>query len=130
MPCGRIQSNATIDEPAVGSILVQARSPLQTIYVQKIVYAPTNINAGTILSFIDSLTLVSVAAITVLPPSVAQPPYVIDFTVGDSPSSGTPLSQGANLVLAVLAGGVSGRLHIKAYQIPLQTARVGLNAYS
>ena len=119
MPGGRLQTNASIQEPVPGSILVQVRNPLQTIYIQKIVYSPTSIIPGTVLSFIDSLTLQSIGFITIMPPSVAQPPYIIDFGAGDSGSSGTALTKGASLVLAVLVGGSAGRIHIKAYQLPL-----------
>ena len=119
MSCGRYQTNASINEPGPNSVLIQVKNPLQTIYIQKIVYAPLGIVAGTVLSFIDSLTLQSIGLITVMPPSVAQPPYVIDFGAGDSGSSGTALTKGASLVLSVLSGGVTGRMHIKAYQIPL-----------
>ncbi len=119
MPCGRQQTNANINEPAPNSVVVRARSAFQTIYLQKITYSPLGIVAGTVLAFIDSLTGQSVGLITVMPSSVAQPPYVIDYSLGDSASSGTPISQGANLVISVLSGGITGRLHIKAYQIPL-----------
>ena len=116
---GRQQTNSSIQEPVPGAILVQARSALQTVYIQKIIYSPTSIIPGTVVSFIDSLTGQSIGFITVMPASVAQPPYIIDFGAGDSDTSGTALSKGASLVLSVLVGGVAGRMHIKAYQLPL-----------
>ncbi len=120
MAGGRAQTNVSINDPQPTSILIQVKSPLHTIFVQKIVYSPANVIVpGTLLGFIDSLTKQTIGTITVMPPSVAQPPYTIDYGVGDSTTSGTPLSQGASLVLAVFSGGVIGRVHIKAYQLPL-----------
>lgn len=116
---GRFQTNANISAPLANAVLVQVKSASQTIYVQKIVYSPANIIPGTVLNFIDSLTGQSVGSITVMPPSVAQAPYIIDYSQGDSRSAGTPLTRGASLRLSVTGGGITGRLHIKAYQTPL-----------
>jgi len=120
MAGGRIQTNASINDPQPTSTLIQARSSNHVLYVQKIIYSPANsIVAGTLLGFLDSLTGQSIGTITVMPPSVAQPPYVIDYGTGDSLTAGTPLSKGASLVLAIFSGGVVGRLHIKGYQLPI-----------
>ena len=126
---GRKQTNVTIDEPAVGSVLIFALSPRQTIYLQKIVYSPVTIIQGTVINFVDSVTGLSIGQFTIMPPSISQPPYVVDYGLGDTQSAGTPLSQGANLILSVPVGGVNGRLHIKAYQIPLPITRLGPNVW-
>ena len=118
MAGGRIQTNISINDPSPLSILVQARSPLQTVYVQKIVYAPSQTIAGTVLSFIDSLTGQSIGRIVVLPDSAQAVPYVIDYATAGEHLDGTFLSKGASLQLSILSGGVVGRLHIKAYQLP------------
>jgi hypothetical protein len=120
MAGGRWQTNVSINDPSPASILMQAKSAFHTIYIQKIVYSPSAaIVPGTLLGFLDSLTGQSIGTITVMPPSVAQPPYTIDFGVGDSTTSGTPLSKGANLILSIIVGGAVGRMHIKGYQTPL-----------
>ena len=120
MAGGRAQSNVSINDPSPLSVLVAARSPFHTVYIQKIVYSPSStIVPGTVLGFLDSLTFQSIGTITVMPPSVAQPPYTIDYGIGDSTTAGTPLSKGASLILSIVSGGVVGRLHIKAYQLPL-----------
>ena len=82
-------------------------------------YNPLTIIAGTVLGFIDSLTLQSIGTMTIMPASIAQAPYVVDFGAGDTNTSGTPLTKGASLILSVISGGVNGRMHIKAYQLPL-----------
>ena len=119
MAGGRAQSNVSINDPQPSSVLLFARSPLHTVYIQKIVYNPSNVIVpGTVLGFLDSLTNQTIGTMTVMPPSVAQPPYIIDYGIGDSTTAGTPLSKGANLILSIFSGGVVGRIHIKAYQLP------------
>ena len=115
MPCGRAQCNVNLNEPVVGSVLIFAKGPTQVVHIQKITYSPTEFTSGTVLSFIDSLTSVSIGTVQVLPLAIGlSTQFVLDF--GDA---GTPLSVGASLVLAVPAGGVTGQLEILAYQIPL-----------
>ncbi len=125
MAGGRAQCNGSFFEPLPNSVLVAAKSSLQTVYVQKIIYSPTRFDDGTILSFIDSLTGQSVGQIAVLPLSVGMnTQFVLDLTAPDAYSrpagpAGAPISKGANLVMSVIAGGPSGLLQVYAYQLPL-----------
>ena len=120
MAGGRLQCNVSLSEPTIDSVVIRARSSAHTIYMQKVVYSPSAVIVpGTVLAFLDSITGASIGLITVMPASVAQPPYVIDYGVGDSITSGVPLTKGANLIMSILAGGMTGRLHVKAYQLPL-----------
>lgn len=115
---GRLQCNASIVEPAIDSVVIRAKSALQTIYVQRISYTPLEFSPFTVLQFTDSLTGRGFGQISVLPLAVGQTTqYIIDFTAGMA--VGAPLSKGANLLLKILSGGMTGRLDIKAYQIPL-----------
>lgn len=119
MPGGRYQTNINVSERSVGSILVQVKSPSQTIYVQKITYVPTTIIPGTVVTFLDSITGQSIGLMTVMPASINQSPYVIDFSIGVPLTAGSALTKGANLILGVTSGGISGRLYIQCYQLPL-----------
>ena len=111
MAGGRLQTNVNLSEPVANSILVQGRSAVRTVYVQKVTYSPNDFVANTVLNFIDSITLQSIGQITVVA-GVSQ--FFLDFGY-----NGTPLTVGANLVLAILSGGTTGRLKVDAYQLPL-----------
>ncbi len=113
MAGGRLQTNVSISEPATGSVLVQVRSTTQRIYVQYIIYSPSDFVAGTVLSFIDSLTLQSIGVISV---AGITSQYPLDFGY-----AGTALSVGASLLLSIISGGATGRLRIDAYQLPLMS---------
>lgn len=115
MAGGRLQTNAYINEPVADSVLVAVKSASQRIYVQRIRYAPSACIVGTVLSFIDSLTLKSLGKMTILPPALGSgtDEYTLDYG-----SNGFPLSTGASLTLAVLSGGVNGSLKVSAYQLP------------
>ena len=114
MAGGRLQTNVNLSEPVANSILVTARSVVRTVYVQKVTYSPNDFVANTVLNFIDSITGQSIGQITVVA-GVSQ--YYLDFGY-----NGTPLTVGANLVLAILSGGTTGRLQVNAYQLPLMVA--------
>ncbi len=108
-PRGR--SSVSITEPAVDAMLVVAKSTRQRVVIQGIRYFPTTYVAGTILNFIDSLTLQIIGQLIILP-NVTQ--FSLDY--GDS---GTSLTLGAHLKLAVIAGGVTGRMIIDTTQAPI-----------
>jgi hypothetical protein len=114
---GRKQSNVNLFEPQTGSVLVQVLSAVQCIIIQRIRYYPTTYVAGTVLNFLDSLTSQVIGAMTIVPPGSApgSDGYVIEFDDRD----GYPLSTGANLVLSVLSGGVTGALEVDCFQLPL-----------
>ena len=111
MAGGRLQTNVSLSEPVADSILVQARSAVRRVYVQKVIYSPNDFVANTVLNFIDSITGQSIGQITVVA-GVSQ--YPLDFGY-----NGTLLTTGASLVLAILSGGATGRLRVEAYQLPL-----------
>lgn len=114
MSAGRYQTNAYLTEPALDNVGVRVKSATQTIYVQKITYSPSEFVALSVLSFTDSLTGKSFGQISVLPVAVGQTTqYIVDFG-----ADGTPLTRGANLLIKILSGGMTGKLDIKAYQIP------------
>lgn len=96
--------------PLVTSVLIAAKSTTTKICVQRIVFVPTTYIAS-VLTFLDSLTGVKVAQITVPDSAVNQD----DLWPVDFGERGTPLSAGASLVLGTTNGAV-GRLHIDAYQ--------------
>lgn len=116
MAGGRAQSNVNLFEPQVGSILVQVQNPLQHIIVERIRYMPTTYVANTVLSFIDSLTNQSIGSIIVVQPGLdaLASSYVLEWD-----TDGFPLSVGANLILGVLSGGVTGSLEVDCFQLPL-----------
>ena len=99
MAGGRLQTNVNLSEPVANSILVTARSVVRTVYVQKVTYSPNDFVANTVLNFIDSITGQSIGQITVVA-GVSQ--FFLDFGY-----NGTPLTVGANLVLAILSGGTT-----------------------
>lgn len=119
MAGGRLQTNVSINDPSPASIVVQARTASHTIYIQKIVYSQSVLVPGTVLSFIDSITGVSLGLMSIMPSAIVQTTYTMDFGLEDPSAAGTPLSKGAHLVLSIISGGVAGRLLVKAYQLPL-----------
>src|SRR5580692_9945785 len=107
-------SMVDVDLPLIPTILITAKSPARTIVVQKIVFVPSVYVAST-LSFVDSVTGVSIGSFSI-------PQY--QSTVGDGSdafiidfgTTGTKLALGSSLTFTVSVNGVSGRLHIDAYQ--------------
>lgn len=115
MSVGRLQTNAYIVEPALDAVAVRVRSASQRIFVQKISYTPAEFSPSAVLQFTDSLNGKIFGQVAVLPLAVGQTTqYIVDFG-----EDGTPLSTGANLLVKVLSGGMTGRLDIRAYQLPL-----------
>ncbi len=107
----RGRGSVSINEPAIDAILVTAKSTRQRVVVQGIRYFPTTYVAGTILNFIDSLTLQIIGQMIILP-NITQ----VSLDYGDG---GTALTLGAHLKLAVIAGGVTGRMIIDTTQAPI-----------
>lgn len=103
-----------VDLPQIPSLLITAKSPARTICVQKIVYMPSTYVAS-ILSFIDSVTGVSIGSFSI-PASEPNVGDASDMFSLDFGPTGTKLSLGAGLTFSVTVNGAAGRLHIEAYQ--------------
>ena len=112
----RYQSNVNLFEPLPNSVLVAPRSAAQHIIVQKIRYYPSVYIDGTVLSFTDSLTGITLATMSVAPMSVGLSP---DANTINFDEDGVPLSTGASLILNVLSGGISGSMQIDSFQLPV-----------
>jgi hypothetical protein len=87
--------------------VIVPRTPLDTIFVQKIEVDITTAGAFT-LAFQDTAgTPVPMALMS----GAVAGPQVVDFG-----PTGTPLTQGASLDIRGSAAGLVGRIHIEAYQ--------------
>lgn len=97
--------------------VVLARTSTRKICVQKLIFAPSTW-AAAVLIFSDSLTGIVIGTITV--PSAAPGSSSTDSVENalelDFGPTGTLLSAGANLSLAINPPGPAGTLHIESYQ--------------
>ena len=102
------------DLPLADPVLIAADSATKRVCVLEIEFTPSTYTAC-VLAFIDSLTDQRIGTLT-LP---ADGPGVVEgsnqFTLTFGPS-GTKLSAGADLLLGVVSGSATGRLHIEACQ--------------
>jgi hypothetical protein len=91
------------------------KSPNHFLVIQKIIFSPTVYSISNIV-FQESITGNGIAlfSIPAAPPSSSSTGSVLynaDFGL-----TGTALAQGSNLDLFATASGVTGRLHIEAYE--------------
>jgi hypothetical protein len=108
-----IYGMSIVDTDVPGSIspLITAKAPNRIVTVQKIVFSPS-VWTGTILSFLDSVTLIQIGSLSIptVEPAVGDGNDMLFLDFGPT---GTQLAPGSNLLMG---GTGTGRLHIEAYQ--------------